>query len=44
MYLYYENDTQNAIPVLDLLKKTRESNREDERASDITEEGHTTVK
>ena len=42
IYLYYGNDTQNASPVLDLLKKTRESNREDERASDITEEGHTT--
>ena len=42
IYLYYGNDTQNASPVLDLLKKTRESNREDERASDITKDGHTT--
>lgn len=43
IYLYYGNDTQNAKPVLDLLKKTKESNREDERASDITKDGHTTV-
>jgi hypothetical protein len=42
IYLYYVNDTQNAKPVLDLLKKTKESNREDERASDITKDGHTT--
>ena len=40
IYLYYGNDTQS--PVLDLLKKTKESNREDERASDITKDGHTT--
>ena len=42
IYLYYGNDTQNSKPVLDLLKKTKESNREDERASDITKDGHTT--
>jgi len=42
VYLYHGNDTQNASLVLDLLKKTRESNREDDRASDITEEGQTT--
>lgn len=42
IYLYYQNDTESANPVLDLLKKTRESNREDDRASDITEEGQTT--
>ncbi|MDQ5868842.1 MAG: CHRD domain-containing protein [Thermoproteota archaeon] len=42
VYLYHGNDTQNASLVLDLLKKTRESNREKDRASDITEEGQTT--
>ena len=42
IYLYYGNDTQNSKPVLDLLKKTKESNREDERASEITKDGHTT--
>jgi hypothetical protein len=42
VYLYHGNDTQNGSPVLDLLKKTRESDREDERASDITEQGQIT--
>ena len=42
VYLYYQNDTESASPILDLLKKTRESNREKDRASDITEEGQTT--
>lgn len=42
IYLYYQNGTESASPILDLLKKTRDSNREKDRASDITEEGQTT--
>lgn len=42
IYLYHGKDAQNASRVLDLLKKTRESNREVQRASDITPEGQTT--
>jgi hypothetical protein len=41
-YLYHKTDNQNASLVLDLLKKTRESNREDDRWSDKTKEGQTT--
>lgn len=42
VYLYLKNDTQSKAPVLDLLKKYRESNREDDRWSDVTKEGQTT--
>ena len=35
-------ETTLKMQVLDLLKKTKESNREDQRASDITAEGQTT--
>jgi hypothetical protein len=42
IYLYHGKDAQNASRVLDLLKKTRESNREVHRASDITAGGQTT--
>jgi hypothetical protein len=40
--LYLKNDTQGTIPVLDLLKKPRESNREDDRWSNTTKEGQIT--
>jgi hypothetical protein len=42
VYLYLKNDTQGEDPVLDLLKKYRESNREKDRWSDVTREGQTT--
>jgi hypothetical protein len=42
VFLYLENDTQGDDPVLDLLKKYRESNREKDRWSDVTREGQTT--
>jgi hypothetical protein len=41
-YLYLKNDTQGTSPVLDLLKKPRESNREGDRWSDTTKEGQIT--
>jgi hypothetical protein len=41
VYLYLKKDTQSTTPVLDLLKKHRESNREDDRWSD-DKEGQTT--
>jgi hypothetical protein len=42
VYLYFKNDTQSKTPILDLLKNHRESNREDDRWSDVTKEGQTT--
>jgi hypothetical protein len=42
VYLYLKNDTRGDDPVLDLLKKYRESNREKDRWSDVTREGQTT--
>jgi hypothetical protein len=42
VYIYLKNENQNASVVLDLLKKTRESNREDDRVSGVTQEGQTT--
>jgi hypothetical protein len=42
VYLYVKNDIQVHDPVLDLLKKFRESNREKDRWSDVTREGQTT--
>lgn len=42
VYLYLKSDTQGISPVLDLLKKPRESNREDDRWSDTTKEGQMT--
>jgi hypothetical protein len=41
-YLYLKKDTQHKTPVLDLLKKYRESNREDDRWSNKTKEGQIT--
>jgi hypothetical protein len=41
-YLYLKKDTQHRTPVLDLLKKYRESNREDDRWSNKTKEGQMT--
>lgn len=40
--LYLKNESQSTTPVLDLLKKHRESNREDDRWVDKTKEGQTT--
>lgn len=42
VYLYLKNDTKGTAPVLDLLKKHRESNREGDRWSDVTKEAQTT--
>jgi CHRD domain-containing protein len=39
VYLFLKNDTQGKSPVLDLLKKPRESNREDDRWSNTTKDG-----
>jgi len=41
-FLYLKNDTQGTSPVLDLLKKPRESNREVDRWSNTTKEGQIT--
>ena len=42
VYLYLKNDTQGTTPVLDLLKKPKESNREDDRWSNKTNDGQLT--
>jgi CHRD domain-containing protein len=42
VYLYLKNDTQGNAPILDLLKKHKESNRENERWSDVTKDGQLT--
>jgi hypothetical protein len=42
VYLYLKNDTQGNAPILDLLKKHKESNREKERWSDVTKDGQLT--
>ena len=41
-YLYLKNDTQGNAPILDLLKKHKESSRENERWSDVTKDGQLT--
>lgn len=42
VYLYLKNDTTAKAPILDLLKKHMESNREKDRWSNVTEEGQIT--
>jgi hypothetical protein len=42
VYLFLKNDTNGKAPVLDLLKKHKESNREDDRWSDLTKDGQIT--
>jgi hypothetical protein len=42
IYLYLKNDTKGINPVLDLLKKPRESNREYDRWSSTTKDGQIT--
>jgi hypothetical protein len=39
VYLYLSNDTKGTTPVLDLMKKPRESNREDDRWLNTTKDG-----
>jgi hypothetical protein len=42
VYLYLKNDTLGKAPILDLLKKHKESDREKNRWSDVTKEGQNT--
>jgi hypothetical protein len=42
VYLYLKNDTQRKAPILDLLKKNMESNRERDRWSNVTKTGQIT--
>lgn len=42
VYMYLKNDTQAKEPILDLLKKHKESNREKDRWSDVTKDGQLT--
>jgi hypothetical protein len=42
VYLYLKNDTLGKAPILDLLKKHKESNREKDRWSDVTKDGQIT--